>query len=51
MFSTSRESTPGKCNRLTDYNLERKVLLRKKKHTCDTNNIHKALINFAINYV
>ena len=31
VFSTSGESTSGKCNRLTDYNLEREVLLRKNK--------------------
>ena len=30
-FSTSGESTSGKRNRLTDYNLEREVLLRKNK--------------------
>jgi len=31
VFSTSGESTSGKCNRLTDNNLEREVLLRKNK--------------------
>ena len=31
VFSTSGESTSDKRNRLTDYNLEREVLLRKNK--------------------
>lgn len=31
VFSRSGESTSGKRNRLTDYNLEREVLLRKNK--------------------
>lgn len=31
VFSTSGESTSGKHNRLTDYNLEREVLLQKNK--------------------
>ena len=31
VFSTSGESTSGKHNRLTDYNLEREVLLRRNK--------------------
>ena len=31
VFSTSGESTSGKCNRLTDYNLEREALLQKNK--------------------
>ena len=35
VFSTSGESTSGKRNRLTDYNLEREVLLRKNKKILD----------------
>ena len=31
VFSTSGDLTSGKRNRLTDYNLEREVLLRKNK--------------------
>ena len=32
VFSTSGESTSGKHNRLTDYNLEREVLLKNKTY-------------------
>ena len=34
IFSTGREATTGKRNRLTNWNLEREVFLRQNKTTC-----------------